>query len=211
MTQRAPDKHKSPQCAPCMHFQCNQLSPGLQYPSSSVRSTEQTGEGHSGLHAVLEMEDSVHACTSKSGFFSLSCYSLHNLLSASCAHLLVCLVLAHTRSGTAERSPSCQQAEKVTALDLINSIQVSHLGCELSPSRCQSCLASTSHLSSSSSSSQLLPKLEAGKCSLLGWLRELPTVVQRVCLGNEGDCRKEVGARGCLRAGVRWVRSGQPQ
>jgi len=59
-----------------------------------------------------------------------------------------------------------RELRKLLLMDLINSVQVSHLGCELSLSQCQIRLARISYLGSNSI--QLLPKLEAGKCTLLG-------------------------------------------
>lgn len=85
----------------------------------------------------------------------------------------------------AVHAPAVSALRKLLLLDLINSIQVSRLGCELSPSQCQICLARIARLGSSSSI-QLLPKLEAEKRMLLGWLHEMPAAVWRVCFREEG-------------------------
>lgn len=92
MNLRVPDESKSPQFstqyAPCIHFQSIQFCPRLQCTSPSAWCVEQAGEGHAGMSAAPEMGDSKYACTSKSGFLSLSCCFLLNLLSESCANLL---------------------------------------------------------------------------------------------------------------------------
>lgn len=173
------------------------------------------------------MEDSVYACTSESGlfffFFSLSCCSRHNLLSGRGANLLR---VAGVRAEALSRScaqpyvhHTASELRKSLPLDLMNSIQVSHLGCELSPWQRQTRMARRSHRGSSSI--QLLPKLEAGKCILLGRLRELPTVVRRVLpprgggqIGNLGARRNEVGSTkmsgSCVMgAAARRAKSGQ--
>ena len=122
MNQRFPDESKSPQFstqyAPSTHFQRSQFSLHLQYLSSSAQSTEQAGEGHFGMHAALEMEDSMYACTSKSGFFPflavLCTIYYQRVVPISC----VWPVFVHTHSATAARSRTCtrcQRAEKVTA------------------------------------------------------------------------------------------------
>lgn len=68
----------------------------------------------------------------------------------------------------AVRAPAASALRKLLLLDLKNSVQVSCLGCQLSPSQCQICLAGIARLGSSSI--QLLPQLEAEKRTLLGWL-----------------------------------------
>lgn len=77
-----------------------------------------------------------------------------------------CGLCSYTR--TQLRAAICAHAvrelRKFLLLDGINSIQVSCLGCELSPSWCQIALARMSQLRSGSI--QLLAKPESGKCPL---------------------------------------------
>lgn len=87
------------------------------------------------------------------------------------------------------------ELRKLLLLDLIHSIQVSRLGCESSPSKCQICLAGISHLGSSSI--QLLPKLEAGKCTLLDGCGKCPLQ----CGGSASE-RGKLEMRGL--GGMRW-------
>lgn len=65
-----------------------------------------------------------------------------------------CCLCSYTRIQpqlrVAVHAHTVSELRKLLLLDLINSIQVSHLGCELSPSQCQICLARISHLRSSS-------------------------------------------------------------
>lgn len=159
-----------PQHAPCTRLQHNQFSPRLQHPSSSVRSTEQAGEGHSGVRAALEMEDSMYARTSKSGFFiffsPFLLFSAQFIIRELCQSP-ACGLCSHTRVQpqlcAAVHAHAVSELRKLLLPGLINWVQVSRLGCELSPPQCQMCFAGISHLGSCSI--QLLPKLKAGKCS----------------------------------------------
>lgn len=91
------------------------------------------------MHAAMEMEDSMHSRTSKRGFFSLSCCSLHNLLSESCAKLLrvSCVgVRVFTHRCTQPCTHSSSEPRASLLLDLIHSTQGSHPGCKSFPSQC---------------------------------------------------------------------------
>ena len=140
------------------------------------------------------------ACTpahQSQGFFPFLLFSAQFIIRELCQSP-ACGLCSYTRIQpqlrAAVHAHAVSELRKLLLLDLINSIQVSHLGCELSPSQCQICLARISHLRSSSI--QPLPKLEAGKCMLLGRLQKMPAAVRRVCLREEGGTLEMRGLGG---------------